>query len=75
MEFVIDLFLFLFFIAVLVGLVAWVNAVDNKALLARYGSPDAFPSKRFDKPKPRPADREASDAGAVLRKESQHVAG
>ena len=71
MEFVLDLFTFLFFIAVLVG----VNAIDNKALLERYDTPEAFPSRRFDKPKPQPADREASDGGAALRKEPQHVAG
>ena len=75
MEFVIDLFVFLFFIAVLVGLVVWVNAIDNKALLARYGDPAAFPARRYDKPKPKPADRAASDGGAVLRREPQHVAG
>ena len=75
MEFVIDLFLFLFFIAILVGLVAWVNAVDHKALLARYGTPAAFPSKRFNrKPKTQPTDREASDMRATLRQESQHAA-
>lgn len=52
MEFVIDLFTFLCLIAVLVGLVASVNAIDNKALLARYGATGAFPSKRYNrKPK------------------------
>ena len=75
MEFVIDLFTFLFVIVVLVGLVAWVNAIDNKVLLARFGTPEAFPSKHFDRPKLRPADREVSAGSAVIHKEPQHVAG
>ena len=49
MEFVIDLFTFLCFIAVLAGLVARVNALDNKTLLARYGAPEAFPAKRYNR--------------------------
>ena len=75
MEFFIDLLMFSFFVAVLIGLFVWINAIDNKALLARYGTPEAFPSKHFDKPKPRPTDRQASGGSAVRRMELQHVAG
>ena len=75
MEFFIDLLMFLFFIAVLIGSVAFVNAIDNKALLERYGTPEAFPSKQFDRPKPSLADRQALDGSATLRKEPQPVAG
>ena len=76
MEFVIDLLMFLFFIAVLVSLVVWVNATDNKALLARYGTPEAFPAKRYNRrPKTPPTDRKATDESAVPRKKPQHVAG
>ena len=75
MEFFIDLLTFLFFVAVLIGIVVWVNVIDNKALLERYGTPEAFPSKQFDRPKQRPADRQASDGSATLRKEPQRVAG
>ena len=76
MESVIDLLMFLFFLAVLVGLVVWVNAIDNKALLARYGTPEAFPAKRYNRrPKTPPTDRKAADGSAAPRKEPQPVAG
>ena len=75
MEFFIDLLTFLFFVAILIGLVAWVNAIDNEALLKRYGTPEAFPSKQFDRPKPGPADRQASEGSGALRQKPQRVAG
>ena len=74
MEFFIDLLTFLFFVAVLISLVVWVNAIDNKALLERYGTPEAFPSKQFDRPKTHPANRQASDGSTVVRKKPQRVA-